>query len=177
MTGLLILVIALGGFAAQSVAEEMSLPSKIAPRITVASAAEAPAGTVFLHLIVMRTVPEERIRKIVRDGKEVEENYTVHKPVFESHAPIVGNEKPIVFNRDGKEVEPKEVLQRLKNPTPVAITEDGKLDPFYKPMFREDVLVIAIPSGGDERLGAPLQPLQAMPAAPMRRIMPTPANK
>jgi hypothetical protein len=176
MTRFFFALIGIIGFVAQAIAEDMTMPNTIPPKLTGATAAEGPGGVVFLHLITTRTVQEERVRVVTRDGEKVEEKYSVQKPVFESRSVQAGSENVAVFNREGKEVEPKQLLALLKNPTPVAITEDGKLDAFYRPMFREDVLVIALPGFSSEPLGRPAGvPLAPGRAVRIQRVMPAPA--
>jgi hypothetical protein len=156
-------------FASRLDADELSMPSSIAPSVQGASAAETN-GAVFVHLISTRIVPMQQARQFLRDGEKVEEKYTVNNPVFESKAIALGKDIK-AFTRDGKELESESVLERLKNPTPVVITPDGKLDPFYKPLFRDDVVVL-MPVG----IVAPVvMPAGiAAPMAPAGVVMPTP---
>jgi hypothetical protein len=124
-------------------AEEFSMPTSVAPRVTGASAAESN-GSVFIHMIVTRMVAVKHQQVVVRDGENVEETVTTYKPMFDSKAIELKGEVK-VFTRDGKEIERKEVLDRLKNPIPVAISENGKLEAFYRAMFSDDIVVISMP--------------------------------
>jgi hypothetical protein len=142
-------------------AEEMSMPSTIAPRITGASAAESN-GSIFLHMITTRMAPVTRKQVVMRDGEKVEEAVTSYQPIFESKAVELAGEIK-AFTRDGKELESKAVLERLKNPTPIAITEDGKLDPFYKALFRDDIVVVSLPIVANLPATAPV-PVGGFPA-------------
>lgn len=103
----------------------------VAPKVVEATATEN-GGRVTLLMSVTKIVPVE------------EGNSTVYKPVFETRVTeVTGDIK--AFNREGKEIEPKELLALLKKPTAIAVTQDGKLNDVFKAMFRDDVAVVAMP--------------------------------
>ena len=61
-----------------------------------------------------------------------------------------------VFDRNGVVVDPRTLPLLLKNDTPVLLTPDGKLDRFFRQLYRDEILVIAWPDRKEARASVPL---------------------
>ncbi len=133
---------------------------------------------------VAKTVqkPEQRIKNVEKDGKVVEEAYTVLVPVS------VQEEQQYVVNRpngfgkfkisleqvrawdvSGKIIDADDLVKRLEDSTNVlAVEYNGDflpLDPFYQSVLRPDTIVIYAAVGTMQDKDA--KPLPVAPAAPV----------
>lgn len=113
------------------------------PTIVFASAARNKNGKIELRLAVSRMVPEERVRLIEKDGRQVESKYVVHKPVTEQKSLSVDDDVKF-HDREGKPIEPFQALKRLNKFTAVPIAFMGVPDSKYLEVYRDDVVVIVL---------------------------------
>jgi hypothetical protein len=103
-----------------------------------------------LEIMKSSLVPEERtVTKTVVVGgvaRAITEKVTVMVPVQVTHRVMTEGMK--VATAGGKEVDAKDVPDRLKNWTAVIMSADGnKIDPFYLGVLKENTLTIVVPVG------------------------------
>ncbi len=114
-----------------------------------------------------RLVPyvEKRERTVTVDGRPVRQEYSVtaYRTVPETRR--IKGEGAKVYTADGKEVDPKDVPDKLKKPTVVLLSADEKkVDPFYLKVVKPDTLVIVAPAPpATLPSSAPPAPLPAKP--------------
>lgn len=145
-------------FAAVGRAEEPKPPAvAIAPQTAYASAATKDGKvTVTLKLLVVapatgyRTVNEQVTRTV--DGKTVVETVTKKVPYtfMKGHGwrevQVNAADKAVsVSNAGGKPVPADKLTKLLEKDTPVLVSVNGPVDPFYLLTVKEDTLVIVVP--------------------------------
>jgi hypothetical protein len=109
---------------------------------TVASTNKEKGQITFLETVV-RMVPEQRARVVIRDGKQITENVTVQRPVFEQTLRLFDATKSRVITPDGKQLPIDEVWKRLKANTVVVVSADGNTPAqVYLRALSADTLVI-----------------------------------
>jgi len=118
------------------------LPDAAPPRIITAVALAQP-GPVQLDLVIPVFVPENRVRVVERDGKKIEEEYAIMKAVYETRV-VTADDGARVFDRTGKPVQTDALPALLKKKTAVLLSATSKLDPFYLPLLRDDVLIVVL---------------------------------
>lgn len=106
-----------------------------------------------LEIMTSRLVPEERTvtKTVVIDGvtRAVTEKITVFVSVQVTHRILTQGMK--VATAGGKEVDAKDVPDRLKKWTVVILSADGnKIDPFYLSVLKENTLTIVAPTSPDK---------------------------
>jgi hypothetical protein len=106
-----------------------------------------------LEIMTSRLVPEERdVTKTVIVGgvtRAVTEKVTVMVPVQVVHRVLTEGMK--MATAGGKEVDAKDVPERLKKWTPLVMSADGKkIDPFYLSVLKENTLTIVVPPSPDK---------------------------
>jgi len=116
------------------------LPAELPPEVCLAKA-EVKDG-IQIRVTSARLVPQQRERVVKRDSKEVTEKYTVYSPVAVERLLRVDGKKVRVTTKAGKDVEPQVILNALAKDTPVIVSFDGAVDPFYLAVVRDDVLII-----------------------------------
>jgi hypothetical protein len=102
-----------------------------------------------LEIMKSSLVPEERVvtKTVVVDGvaRAVSEKIVVFVPVQVTNRILTEGMK--VATAGGKEVDAKDVPDRLKSWTAVILSADGnKIDPFYLGILRENTLTIVVPT-------------------------------
>lgn len=141
---------------------------------------------------VAKTVqkPEQRVRNVEKDGKVVEETYTVLVPVTLEEAQTYVVYKPMGFGKfkisleqvrawdvSGKIIDADDLVKRLENSTNVLAVEHYgdfvPLDPFYRSVLRPDTIVIYAAVGTMQDKDA--KPLPVAPAAPVAPVPAAPA--
>jgi hypothetical protein len=109
---------------------------------------------------ITRPVPvattERRVRTVTIDGRPVREEYTVTVPRTVNETRRIKSEGVKVYTAGGKEVDAKDVPDKLKKPTIVLFANDGnKVDPFYLKIVKPDTLVVVAPAPAPQPLPAP----------------------
>jgi hypothetical protein len=147
----------------QAADEPPLLPTTSPPKVAVAKATDA-AGRVMIVLTTQRMVKESRVRVFVVNGKNVEEEYEAERPVYETREiEMDGSTK--VNDRNGVVVDPRTLPLLLKKDTPVLLTPDGKLDRFYRQLYRDEILVLAWQEPKEAPVLLQAAPAPAIPAA------------
>jgi hypothetical protein len=127
--------------AAPAPAEEVKPPAGPPPAQVVASMGKD--GVIEVIQTVMELVPETRTMTKVVMGKMITETYTVTVPVTRQTRQQFAAKDAKVYTAGGKEVDAKDVPEKLKKPTIVLLSANGqKVDPFYLKIIKEDTLVI-----------------------------------
>lgn len=147
----------------QAADEPPLMPTTPPPKVAIAKATDN-AGRVVIALTTQRMVKQSRVRVVEVNGKKVEEEYEADLPVYETQA-IETDGSAKVFDRNGVVVDPRTLPLLLKNDTPVLLTPDGKLDRFFRQLYRDEILVIAWPDRKEARASVPYAPAPLMPAA------------
>lgn len=99
-------------------------------------------GRLPFLIIETRMVPEKRTRMVLRDGKQVAEEYTVLKPVMEQKISPREVRDLRAFTADGRKLDEKTLRQRLAQPTSLLVFANGPFDPYYLRAYREDTVVL-----------------------------------
>ena len=104
------------------------------------------------------------------DGKDVKTLVAVQKvrPVsmFEHKVMQLGGEGTRVVNVEGKTVKPEDAIKRLKEKTPVLLSQGGPPDPYYLQTTKPDTLILIFPQSPPQKV-APMAPEGAAPALPL----------
>jgi len=121
------------------------------------------------------TVYEERIETVeeVADGKAVQktvtrkvpvtrtETYTVAKPVYHEATRLLRLDTTRFFEVNGQPVPADAAVRRLREPTLVVVTYDGKpLADYYAWIFKPGTLVVSLMPQAPQGYGAPVEPPQ-----------------
>ncbi len=89
---------------------------------------------------------EKRTRTRTVDGKPVVEEYVVTTITAEPRVRTLDMKGVTVHTAAGKEVDPKELPEKLKKKTIAFLACDGKkVDPFYLKPLKDDTLIIVAP--------------------------------
>ncbi len=100
-------------------------------------------GRPFLLNVTVEMVPVvQRINVQVNNRTEVRE-VTKHVPVQVSRRFDLDRGQARLFDATGKALDPKDAAKRLKGPTAVLVSADGKaVDPLYLRLARPETLVV-----------------------------------
>jgi hypothetical protein len=159
---------AVAALAAVAAAQEPGLPKGPPPKLMVLTGGEG--ATFITTQQITEQVPEERQREVEVNGRKqlVTVTVMVSRPRTVEVTMRLGNAQ--AFTANGKRVDPAELAKRLKGPTLVLVSADGKMvDPFYLRVLREDALVL-VPNQG--RVSVPSVPLP--PPLPANKLPPLP---
>jgi hypothetical protein len=152
-----LLAVVLASVAAPAPPEPPPKPPEGAPPATVI-ASITKEGDVEITQAAMVPMQEQRQRVVTIDGRAVTETYqvTTFKTVPVTHR--IKGDAVKVYTAAGKEVEARDVPEKLKKQTTVLFAADGKkVDPFYLKIIKPDTLVI---------VGPPPSPAPVAPAPP-----------
>jgi hypothetical protein len=139
-----LLAVALAAVAAPAPEEEVKLPTGMQPVQIVARVSKD--GRIEITEMLMEYREEKRVRIAKVDGKEVAQEYTVSVVTARPRTRMLPEKGVTVYTAAGKEVDPKDLPAKLKNPTIAFMAWDGKKpDPFYLKPLKADVLVIVPP--------------------------------
>ena len=144
----------------QAADDAAPLPTTPPPQVAIATATDN-AGRVLIALTTQRMVKESRVRVVVVNGKNVEEEYEAERPIYETQE-IETDGSAKVYDRNGVVVDQRTLPVLLKKDTPVLLTSDGKLDRFYRKLYRDEILVLAWQDRKEARDLVPLAPDQAL---------------
>ena len=140
-----LLAVALSAVAAPAPADEaIKAPEGVPPATVIASMTKDGEFEITQPEVVPST--ETRVRSVVVGGVAVTESYqvTVYKTVQVTRR--YKGEGVKVYSAAGKEVNAKDVPDKLKKQTVVLFAADGKkVDPFYLKIVKADTLVIVAP--------------------------------
>ena len=123
-------------------AEVVRVPRGLPPQVGLAHAADID-GKILLTLTQTRFVSEQRTRVVEVDGKQVAETYTVTKPVLIQRQIALGGTAARVVDAKGKTVDPKSLIMRLREDTPIVVFR-GKADPYYLQVLKGDTFVLEL---------------------------------
>ena len=144
MTSTLFAAVLASAVAAPAPDEAVKLPTGPAPATVLMSVTKD--GEFEITQASQVPTLEERTRTVNVDGRPVTEKYvvTVFKMVQVTRR--IKGEGVKVYTAAGKEVDAKDVPDKLKKPTAVLFANDGnKVDPFYLKIIKPDTLVIVAP--------------------------------
>jgi hypothetical protein len=124
--------------------EEIKLPEGVQPIQVIARMDKD--GRIELTEQVMEVRTEKRIRNTVVDGKTVPVEYEVTTYRGVPRKRLLPEKGVRVYTAAGKEVDPKDLPEKLKKPAIAFLAWDGKkVDPFYLKPLKPDTLVIVQP--------------------------------
>ena len=140
-----LLAVALSAVAAPAPADEaIKVPEGVAPATVIASMTKDGEFEITQPAVVPST--ETRVRNVVVGGVAVTETYTVTVNKTVQVTRRIKGEGVKVYTAAGKEVDAKDVPDKLKKQTVVLFAADGKkVDPFYLKIVKADTLVIVAP--------------------------------
>lgn len=118
------------------------LPTTAPPTVIKATLLNQPGAT-QLELIIPQFVMEARRKVVQVDGKNVEIEYRILKPVYETKVLSLDEEVRVV-DRAGNPVKTDALPALLKKKTPVLFSNESKVDPFYLQVYRDDVLIVFV---------------------------------
>jgi hypothetical protein len=150
-----LLSVALAAVSAPAPAEEaIKPPQGLPPTQVIASVNKNGEFEIVQTVLVPETRSEERTVTI--DGRAVKQvvQVTANRP--EQRKFQVKGEGVKVYTAAGKEVDAKDVPDKLKSPTIVLLAADGKMvDPFYLKLIKPEALVIVAPMPAPTVVPAP----------------------
>ena len=117
------------------------LPASLPPEVCLAKAVVKDDG-LYIRVTSARLVPEQRERVVKRNGMEVVEKYLTYTPVAVERLLRPDGKKVRVTTKAGKDVDAQGIVNALGKDTPVIVSFDGAVDPFYLAVVRDDVLII-----------------------------------
>ncbi|QJX00219.1 hypothetical protein [Frigoriglobus tundricola] len=144
-----------------------------------------PASDGKVTIAVNRTEKQQGagVMMIAINGNPNGGQFVVQQDVTKSATMPLAEVKGLkVYTADGKEVPVAEAEKQLKAGGTVVVSADGKkVDPRHLKLFRDDVLVLvspelAVPTGGEVRVGAPNLPVAPGGARPNLQIQLVPAG-
>lgn len=160
----LVLVLASAVSAPAPGEEPIKPPQGLPPSQVIASMTKAGEFEITESVMVPEQRSEERV--VIVGGKPVKQVVTVTVLRTVQVTRRVKSEGVKVYTAGGKEVDSKDVSNKLKQPTIVLWAMDGKkVDPFYLKIIKPDTLVFvaSLPAGGNTPIP---QPLPEKPAKP-----------
>ena len=116
-------------------------PKGFPPKVSLAKA-QLKDGVVQLRLTTPEIVPAYETREVVKNGKKVNEKVLVYHTEFVERVVAIDGKDMQVVTKAGKAVEAEALPKLLANDTPVLVSFDGAVDPFYLAVVRDDVLVV-----------------------------------
>jgi hypothetical protein len=151
---LLALVLASSVAAPAPAEEAIKPPQGLPPAQVIASVTKDGE----FEIVQVRLVPEIRNeeRTVNMNGVAVKQVVTVTVLVPVQETRRIKGEGVKVYTAAGKEVDAKDVPDKLKKPTVVLFAADGKkVDPFYLKIIKPDTLVIVAPAPSPTAAPAP----------------------
>jgi hypothetical protein len=134
------------------------------PTILVAQVDES--GRPFLVHVILETVPVQKKVQVLVNNRVEERTVTVHVAESRTVRFDLDGDKARVFDAAGKRIAPKELRNRLKGPTAVLVSTDGKeVDSFYLRLARPETLVVVSPELARQAV-PPGLPVPVPPAPP-----------
>lgn len=113
---------------------------------TVSSTNKDKGQIVFLETVV-RMVPVQMARVVIKNGVQVTETVTEFRPVFEQTLRAVDARNSRVITPDGKQLPIDEVWKRLKANTVVVVSADGNTPAqAYLRALNAETLVLILPA-------------------------------
>jgi hypothetical protein len=152
-----LLVVALAAVAAPAPEETIKPPQGLPPAQVIASVTKDGEFEIVQTRLVPEVRNEERV--VTMNGVAVKQvvQVTVFVPVQETRR--IKGEGVKVYTAAGKEVDAKEVPDKLKKPTIVLLAlDDKKVDPFYLKLIKPDALVIVAPPPTPTPPPVPVEP-------------------
>jgi hypothetical protein len=141
MSPTLLAAVLASAVAAPAPAEEIKPPAGPPPAQVVASM-DKDGNIEVVQTVVEYRTEVRTVTKVVM-GRKLAENYTVTVPVTRQTRQQFVAKDAKVYTAGGKEVDAKDVPEKLKKPTIVLLSANGqKVDPFYLKIIKEDTLVI-----------------------------------
>ena len=161
-----LLAVVLAAVAAPAPAdEEVKLPQGVQPVQIIAQMNKD--GRIEVTELVTEYREEKRTKTAKVDGKEVQIEYVVKTVLYVPRLRLLPEKGVKVHTAAGKEVEAKDLAEKLKKPTAVFLAWDGnKVDPFYLKLLKPDTLVIVPPPPEPVPADSGAKP---MPKAPLPR--------
>jgi hypothetical protein len=140
-----LLVVALAAVAAPAPAEEeIKLPQGPQPLQVLARMTKE--GRIEITEQIMEARTEKRTRTTVVDGREVPVEYVVTTVKSVPRTRLLPEKGVKAYTAAGKEVDPKDLPDKLKKPAVVLMSWDGnKVDPFFLRVVKPDTLVLVPP--------------------------------
>jgi uncharacterized protein YkwD len=176
----LLSLIALIGFVGVSATQEPTKPktdkepvyAPAPPTMVMAQAAGDGLKVnyqVRVTKLVTYTEKVEVLQKV--DGKDVKKLVNVQKcrpvSVFENKIMQLGGDCPSIMTVEGKPVKPEDAIKRLKDKTPVLLSQGGPPDPYYLQTTKPDTLILIFPLPPAQKVAPmPMAPEGATPALP-----------
>jgi uncharacterized protein (TIGR03000 family) len=120
-----------------------ALPEARPPRQALAALTEK--GDVEIASVEFRPVPFTETRKRLVDGKEELYTVTAYRWLAQERTRTVPVKDLRAFSVVGRAIPGRELGRLLRYRTVVALTADGKVDPFYRHTMKEGTLVLAVP--------------------------------
>jgi hypothetical protein len=174
----LLSLMALIGFVGVSAAQEPPRPSTnkepvYAPAPPTVVMVQAAGDGLKVNYQVRVTQPAtytERVEVLQKvDGQDVKKLVYVPKvrwvSTFENMIMQLGGEGTSVVTVEGKTVKPEDAIKRLKEETPVLLSQGGPPDPYYLQTTKPDTLILIFPQSPPQKV-APMAPEGATPALP-----------
>lgn len=144
------------------------------PGTLVVARAEEQDGDVAVKLTTPEFRPETRTRTVQRDGKQFEEAYTVYAIAIREIA-LKGDDVQ-AYRKDGTPVPVAELPRLLARPTQVLLATQGKIDPYFLGLVRDDALMLVVE--GAKFFGRPQgRPAPGQAAPPTAVVRPKAAPK
>lgn len=95
-----------------------------------------------LRLTTPELVPSYETREVVKNGQKVTEKVLVYNTEFVERIVAIDGKDMQVVTKAGKVVDAATLQKLLGKETPIVVSFDGPVDPFYLAVVREDVLVV-----------------------------------
>ena len=121
-------------------------PTSPPPWVCLAKASDKD-GKVQVQLSVTKMVPYwVSVMHETRGGGYVPKRHTYYKACVVSAVVLVDGKKVVASRKDGKAVDPKELLTLLSKEVKVLVFTEGKVDPYYLDVVGDQVLLVTIPA-------------------------------
>lgn len=160
-----LIAIALAAVAAPAPDEDIKLPQGPQPLQVLAQLNKDGRIEVTEQMPVYRQ--EKRIRTRNVGGREVAEEYVVNTMTFEFRKRLLPEKGVKVYSAAGKEIDAKDLPDKLRKPVVVFMAWDGKkVDPFFLRLAKADTLVIVPPVAPPQPIDAGAKPDPDKPPPP-----------
>jgi uncharacterized protein (TIGR03000 family) len=140
-----------------------ALPDRPPPRPGLASMTDM--GQMEIAYVDFRAIPYTTTTKQSVNGKAEQRTMTAYKWLPEERTRKLDMKDVRAFDMTGQPIDMSELTRLLRYRTVVALTPDGKVDPFYLQTMKEGTLILAVP---DERT-TPLPELELPHAIPQTK--------
>jgi hypothetical protein len=145
--------------------EAPKAPQGLPPTQVIARADKDGTIEVLRTGVVYRV--EDRTRAVNVNGRVVQVVEKVSVPMTSEITVKYAAKDARLFTAAGKELDPKELPERLKKKTIVLLSENGQLvDPFYLKVVKEDTLVLVVTAPPPMPAPGVVTPVPDPPPAP-----------